>query len=974
MAIFTAIATATLAAVGITSTFAITALATGLSLAASVALSYAVKALSGKPQQSTDHFGVQGQIAGGGAVPRSFGLGRHVTAGSLVYANTWGNGYETPNAFLSLVIAVSDLAGEKLLGMEVNGSKVTLALGDALYSNFSPTSLGYQVPEYIKLHEGESSPTAHLFVKYYDGTQTAADGAMINASSIERPYTSAHVGKGMCYVVVHALIDENLWNGIPTFKFELSGIPLYDPSKDSTVGGSGAHRFSDPATWGGDGDDYPVVQAYAILRGISYQGTWLYGLQNTAAARLPVANWITQIGKCRSAVIGASGPEPSYRTGVQINVDAQPVNALETLMTGCQGKISEVGGFYKCHVGAPDSPSFSFTDGDILSTESQTFRPFFALADSVNGIQATYPDPSQGWNTATAPPYYRTDLEIRDGNRRLMASPAFDAVPYPEQVQRLQKSAVEEAQRARGHTIVLPPAFWLVEPGDVGEWTSARNGYVDKLFRVDGGTDKANLDVVLMLTEVDPFDYDWDTEADFKPVTPGGTVSNPPAPQGVALWDAQPYTLTDGTGLARRPAILIAWDGSQPGCNGLKYEVRLAADGSSVTRGTVNSFSAGNRIIHDGVLPATTYQVRGQYIPTTTRDMLWSDYVTVTTPDIRYSMAEFDAAIKAEMTTIRAAYQDQINEALNRFASVAADIAARAPLDKMELRSQLAARAGDALAQIDDVRTVAVTTAAAYASFSTMATATWGSTSAFVTQSAIAIATLEDYAAASWGVEVGVDGVITGMIRIDGGAGWSAVTIRADKFQLQLPGYNGDAPISPFTVGLIDGVSKIGMSGLLVHDGTFYGSRIVSGSVATLQLAVNGVGIEQLIDGAASNSDAASGTLSGVGGGTLASKTVTIKGGRAIVMGFLTSTVTDEASSRAIIGDLIVDGSTVKSGTTESAMKFHSLIDDSKIFARVPPLAIAAHVTGLSDGSHTFSFAASLGNCTGTLIVLNPRR
>ena len=71
---------------------------------------------------------------------------------------------------------------------------------------------------------------------------------------------------------------------------------------------------------------------------------------------------------------------------------------------------------------------------------SKSYRPFFALADSVNGIQGTYPDPAQGWQTATAPALYRTDLEVRDGNRRLMAAPTFDFVPYPEQVQRLQQS------------------------------------------------------------------------------------------------------------------------------------------------------------------------------------------------------------------------------------------------------------------------------------------------------------------------------------------------------------------------------------------------------------------------------------------------------------------------------------------------------------------------------------------------------
>ena len=34
-------------------------------------------------------------------MPRSFGLGYHITAGSLVYANYWGHSGETPNAYLT---------------------------------------------------------------------------------------------------------------------------------------------------------------------------------------------------------------------------------------------------------------------------------------------------------------------------------------------------------------------------------------------------------------------------------------------------------------------------------------------------------------------------------------------------------------------------------------------------------------------------------------------------------------------------------------------------------------------------------------------------------------------------------------------------------------------------------------------------------------------------------------------------------
>lgn len=945
MAIFTAIA----AAIGLSGFFA-AAFVTVAELGSAALLSYAVRAISGQPKQSADSFGVQGKLAGGGDVPRSFGLGYHVTAGSLVYANTHGAGYDTPNAILTQVIALSDLPGERLVGLWINGAKVTLSDGDADYASYTDDDdFGYAVPEFIRPHNGEGSPTPHLWVKFYDGTQTQADRFTVaHASSIERPYTAAFVGTGVCYAIVHAFNDENLWSGFPTCKFELSGVPLYDPSKDTTAGGSGAQRYGDPSTWGGDGDQFPAVQVYNILRGFSYGGAWLYGLQNATAARLPAANWIVQIGKCRATVVGADGAEPAYRTGGQVDVSAQPANAIEAILTGCQGRISEIGGFYKIHLGAPDSPTFTFSDGDILSTETQTYRPFFSLADSVNGIQATYPDPEQGWNSATAPAYYRTDLEARDGDRRLMASPAFDFVPYAEQAQRLQKSAIEEAQRARTHTLALPPPFWIVEPGDVGEWTSTRNGYDAKQFRVDTVVDHGNLDVTLSLTEVDPSDYDWDSDTEFQPVTGGGTISNPPAPQGVALWDAQPYTLLDQTGLVRRPAILISWDGTQPGCNGLKYEIRLASDGSSVTRGTVNSFTAGNRIITESILPATTYDVRGQYIPSSPRDMLWSDYVTVTTPDIRYSLAEFDAALKAQVTEIQDQMQTQIDEAVNRIAAIASEISSRTWLDKREVRSDLFAVAGDATARITSLETVVADDELAFANYQTTVSAQFATTNASVTTNSSAIATLNGYAAASYAVTLNVNGYATGFSLVNGGSGVSTFTIVSDKFQIQQPGYNGGAPVPVFTTGTIGGVASIGISGNVFLDGTLNASKIVAGSIDTTRLAINSVDINQIIAGAVTNAqEFASGASNSLAfTTTVFSNSVTIKSGRA-TMRFCADFGFGAASPVTVNIAFKVDGSTVKTFSW-------TLAYNGSTYFLTNPFVIEWTQSGLSVGSHAF--------------------
>jgi putative tail protein len=849
VAIFTAIATALLAGTFLAgSTFAIGALAVGLGVATEIGLSYALKAMAGEPaqQDAAQGFGVQGTLNSGGDVPRSFNLGYSITAGSLVYANTWGNVGQTPNAYLTQVIALEDLPRGRLVEVWINSELCTL--GPVVDSN-----LGAPVTQYSK--DGAD----HLWIKYYNGTQTAADPLLVSTvASVDRPYPGTRVGTGVSYAICTSLVEDTLFTGFPTFKFGVSGIPLYDPSKDDTAGGSGSQRHSDPATWGGDGDNLPAVQIYNILRGFYYGGTWLYGLQNMAAARLPAANWIAQIAKCRAAIAGTSGDEPTYRAGGQININVPAANAVEAFLTACQGRLSEIGGFYKIHLGTPDSTSFAFTDQDILSTEQQVFKPFFALADSVNGIQGKYPDPAQGWSTATAPPFYRTDLETRDGGRRLMASPSFDMVPYPAQVQRLQKSAIEEGQRARTHTIVLPPAFWPAEPGDVCSWSSERNGYELKLFRIDGAVDKANLDLAVNITEVDPADYDWNHSIDFKPVTTGPTIFPRPAPQGIVDWNVVGAIIYDADRIGRRAGLDLTWDGTLPGIAGVQYEVRNAGDHVVIGRGRTDQLAAGSLLISQSLIPNTAYQVRGQYLPSAPRDMLWSDWLDVTTPDVRLTLIEFDEALHAQVTSIQDSLNDKIDALTQLISGVVANQDARNWTDKREVRSQLSARSDAAFAEIDNLQTVMVSADTALASDISTISAGLASTDAglagaeaTITINATAIATLNGYAGASYSVTLDVNHNVVGTTLVNGGPGTSAFNVLVDKFQIAAPGVGGGAAVPIFTTGNVGGVPKVGIRADMYIDGSITATMMSVGSLSAINANMGSItaGTIQSTDG-----------------------------------------------------------------------------------------------------------------------------
>jgi hypothetical protein len=869
MAIFTALASFILTGTFVATGLGVSLLAAGLGIATTIGVSYAMKALSGTEQAPAkqDHFGTQGTLAAGGDVPRSFGLGSHVTAGSLVYVNTWGQSGETPNAYLTQVIALSDLPREQLQAVWVSGEPVGLLTG-------SPdVNLGVPVAQY------QVAGVDHLWIKYYDGTQTSADPLCIGyVASAARPYAATRIGQGMAYVVATALIEDTLFTGFPTFKFQLSGIPLYDPSKDSTNGGSGSHLYSNPATWGGDGDSLPAVQAYNILRGIRYNGAWFYGLQNmTSAARLPAANWNAQIAKCRATIVGLSGPEPSYRAGGQINIDAQPANAIETLLTACQGRLSEIGGFYKIHLGAPDSASFSWTDADLLSSETQTYRPFFSLADSVNGIQGTYPDPAQGWEMATAPPLYRTDLELRDGHRRLMAAPSFDFVPYPEQVQRLQKSGLEEAQRARTHVLPLPPAYWVIEPGDIGTWSSVRNGYSNKLFRVDSVVDRANLDVFLNVTEIDPADYSWNHATDYTGVATGPTVFPRPSPQGVVDWFAEGTVLYDADGLGRHAAIRIAWDGTLPGLVGIQYEVRLTINGSSVTRGRSDQLQAGALIISQGIIPLTAYQVRGQYLPSSPRNMLWSDWLDVTTPEL--PAADIPGWITAQVTSVMDALNDRLLEVEQRLSTLSATDGQRNWLDQKEVRTQLAARSDAAFAEISTVNDAWVAADLAQATSITNVDAKFGPAYSSVSTVTMAVSSIEGWGAASYGVSLDVNGYANGFKIINGGtAGSASTTFITDNFLIAKPGVGGGSPVPIFGVADVGGTTKVALRGDMYATGTIAGNRLVANTITANQIAASTITATQIATNTISADRLVTGTITSDSGkiGALGVKSLSI--------------------------------------------------------------------------------------------------
>jgi hypothetical protein len=567
----------------------------------SVAASALIQALSGTSAAARQGGGISTSVTLTGSTnPASFIMGRYATGGVMVCPPmSHGEAGKTPNAYLTYVIGLSCVAGCSLVQLILDGEIVTL--GGAAHADYGTPMQGR--------YDG------YGWVKFYDGSQTVADPGLLAkyGSYPKRPWSSDMIGRGLCYAIVTMRYNPELWQGFPAWRFVLDGIPLYDPRKDSTAGGSGAHRWATPSTWEQTNNAFNLI--HQVMRGITlpWGNVWGGGF---AASRLPYASWAAAMNECARAVDNASGgTEAQFRAGFEVKVNRPPADIIGEFLKASSGRLAEIGGTWKARAGATGLPVYFLSDADAVITQPEDYRPFPALAQTYNGVSATYPEPASRWESKPAPPRYNATWEAEDGGRRLVADLALPAVPYADQVQRLTKALAADNRRWRRHVRPLPPDAFVVEPLDTVSWTSTINGYTDKVFEVSAQTDDL-LTVIqkLGLREVDPDDYSYPGTI-WLPSGASAPGTNIPAAQAVPGYDFLAVSVVDSTGTGRRPAVRHVWDpDGLDDVTGVQWETRVVGAGNLINRGSTQNVSAGAVTITSGILPKTGYEGRTKLV------------------------------------------------------------------------------------------------------------------------------------------------------------------------------------------------------------------------------------------------------------------------------------------------------------------------------------------------------------------------
>jgi hypothetical protein len=579
---------------------------------------------------------------GGEQTPQSFILGRYITAGNLT-APEMSHGADGDTRYLTRVIDLSDVQVTALEALIIDGVRAELATGTPATLNMSNgdgTTPAIH-PDYgPTVNRGDFIGFA--WCRFKDGSQTSADAMLLDKYGTHpaRPWESTMVGRGVAYAVLTFLWRDSpqVWQGSPDVRFIVQGIRLYDPRKDTTAGGSGAHRYGTTSTH--EWSDNPVVMIYNLLRGIQIRGGAIFG-GGFAAADLPYATWAAAMNACDVLI----GDRKTYTAGYEVFMGGSdaggqsPADVVEELLKACSGQIADVGGTLYIRVGAPGLPVKFITDDDILVTQGQELDPFPGAEDSYNIVHATWVNPSQLWTVKEATPV-RDQTAINADGQELVADIALPAVTVGQQVQQLMSAWLKDAQRHRRQTITLPPEGILLKPLDVIDWTSERNGYSGKAFEIGQvGIDPQTLCTTLSMREIDPSDYDWSTGQEIVIDAPSiDPVIN--AAQTVPGFAATATTIKDESGVDRLPAIRLEWLSLLPGVTSIRFQIRVNGTNTVAVEGSTANVDVGYHVVSAGIVAGVAYQARARLVGP--KSTVWTSWVAVTAPDVR--IKEIDLA------------------------------------------------------------------------------------------------------------------------------------------------------------------------------------------------------------------------------------------------------------------------------------------------------------------------------------------
>lgn len=337
-------------------------------------------------------------------------------------------------------------------------------------------------------------------------------------------WTPQHTFTGCAYLATRYKLDSKAWpSGIPSrYTTIVEGCPLYDPRRDSTNGGSGAHRIVDQSTWtfregSTEIGRNPALAMLVYLLGYRINGKLAWGM-GIPAHRIDFDNFRAYANLCEERVLTQSGGTVQRYTadGSFSTADTHEtvISGITAAMGSC--KLVDTGGLYQLVGGYDDTigPKVDFDQHDIVaaagSASPYTWKPAPATRETYNIARGRFADPANlyqlvDWGVVETDP-------LADGIPRTM-SLDLGLVSRAETCQRIAKQFLLREALAPGvFSATFGPKAFAVQVGSLLTLSLPERGWNRKLFRVQEQVETHDLFFSMVLREESADIYAWDRE------------------------------------------------------------------------------------------------------------------------------------------------------------------------------------------------------------------------------------------------------------------------------------------------------------------------------------------------------------------------------------------------------------------------------------------------------------------------------
>lgn len=362
-------------------------------------------------------------------------------------------------------------------------------------------------------------------------------GAGIALGSGTRWTASSAMTGCSLYALDWAYSAEKMPQGIPSRVTQIGkGAKVYDPRRDSTRGGAGAHRANDPATWEYtplDSNNQPIGRNNALQQ-LTYQlgifalspvdGQWkLRGGKGAKPDDINFDSFIIAANICEI--------EGWYSDCILSTGDSHGTNE-GILEAAAGGELADTGGRFSYYVSTDDTANvaFTFTEDDIVGDVD--WEPQRSMAEQFNELPGTFTDPTALFQTRPLPLCWSQEYYDADGYKKRAEPEKLTAVQDPAQGQKLLRRKLNKSRFQGVFSAPFNLKALRVRHHDIIRLTFKPFGWTNKLFRVTQQGIATKGGIQLVLEEESPAIY-----------LPGAVVAVPAPGVGNGGDPFQPYNL-----------------------------------------------------------------------------------------------------------------------------------------------------------------------------------------------------------------------------------------------------------------------------------------------------------------------------------------------------------------------------------------------------------------------------------------------